>query len=125
MISVKINIIPLKKSSEIRSQASMQNSKNEKAQGLTAPQEEAESHDAEQRNEWEAERDPPLNGSTSPLASSWGEWETQQLGQMHTDLVPNATCNHVYLQDQQGNTQSTLATALNHTLKTDTHGGGS
>lgn len=72
MISVKINIIPLKKSSEIRSQASMQNSKNEKAQGLTAPQEKAESHDAEQRNEWEAERGPPLNGSTSPLASSWG-----------------------------------------------------
>lgn len=93
----------------------MQNSKNKKAQGLTAPQEKAESHDAEQRNELEAERDTPLNRSTSPLTSSRGEWEAQQPGQMHTDLVPNATCSHVYLQDQQGNIQSTLATALNHT----------
>lgn len=47
MISVKINTLHLKKkSSEIRSQASMQNSNNKKVQGLTAPQEKAEFHDA-------------------------------------------------------------------------------
>lgn len=95
----------------------MQNPKNKKVQGLTAPQEKAESHDAEQRNELEAERDPSLNGRTSPLTSSRGEWGAQQPGQVHTDLVPSAICSHVYLQDQQGNIQSTSATALNHALQ--------
>lgn len=47
MTSLKINMYTLKKSSEIRSQASMQNSKNKEVQVLTAPQEKAEFHDAE------------------------------------------------------------------------------